>query len=297
MKNALIICSLFVLSSCGSYQYDGTYGQDYHPESIESKIQRFEGKSQFTNKMPKLEIGETLFPTNNRVPASLGSKPRTKEQEKIVDRLSSSRIYFMAFYDQYKKLNSYVGNTQPFINSCPYFHSDMVKTKSYESRYPAKQWSKTYPPKQEVVDDLKNYPEFYLHLENSNVWAKWNESNESPDSFVQAGLINYLAGSLQELQELCEFGNSNNSYLYRNLISHVKSHPSEQKSQKALGYLLKSPIVMNWALIESLKEKSQGRTIASETKNYHWDYEAIERLDAKWVGYYFEKFPKQPLNT
>ena len=110
LLNILII---LLISSCSS-----SYKQ---PETFSSKMNRFNPYTEKVNLIPSpppLPQG-LMF---SRRPASIENKPKNKKKLK-----PSRHLYFLTLFEQYQKIKAYSSATLPKINTCPHFHTPLLK--------------------------------------------------------------------------------------------------------------------------------------------------------------------------
>jgi hypothetical protein len=114
------------------------------------------------------------------------------------------------------------------------------------------------------------------------------------NELVHKALDIHLAKTYSEIQELCEYGSSDNYYIYENLITHIKNNNFDASTHN-MNILLKTTIFSNIALITSLNKeqsaKAGGRAIASvptENNKYAYSSEVMARLNVNWANQYFD---------
>jgi hypothetical protein len=99
---------------------------------------------------------------------------------------------------------------------------------------------------------------------------------------------------LNELQELCEDGVSDNFYAYQNLLIHADTKKDLTPSKKSMETLLKVSLFLNMTLIESLKSnaKLSARSISSVKEGDAIDNQLLYRMKADWADDYLKNIKK-----
>ena len=122
-------------------------------------------------------------------------------------------------------------SSMPEIIICPKFHSVLVRHgENYPSnKYNAKNWTPDNYESTKFTDEkyLASHPELNLPVSKGNVeptvvdlLKKSTNSKENLDIIYKAFDV-HLTKTYSELQELCEYGNSNNYYTYENLNTNL----------------------------------------------------------------------------
>ena len=251
---------------------------------------------------------------NGRAPASIPTK-LAPEQEFIRSH-SPKKLYFLTLLTQYQKLTE-LKQTESFKtpNTCPHFHSTLVEHNEYFPR-----------PSRSINKELKNYkkgfiqtlkaqpdqlaysPELALPINTDSLRPRVidlidsNSENYSPlmtQEMVDQALEVHLSKTQSELIELCEFGSSDNYYIYENLVGKIEREGALQANNFGAQTMLKTSLMFNQALIDSLKSSkssSVSRTPASTSKSEAHEFyhqESLERLEASWMRSYFSKLARQ----
>lgn len=236
----------------------------------------------------------------DRKPASVEVN---KEDDLSINAFSNRKIYFLTLLSQYYELKSLGKVESPEVTICPSFHTDVVNNVQHikqnikhtldfaQLKY---DFNKVISKEPEY---LSLYPELSLPLTSEHshpaVFDSINEktSKKFPE-FFKTGYSVHVAKTYNELSDLCEKGQTDNYYVFENLITYFKSHPDFKDDKKAIKAILKSTIFANMALIKSLNMQVElERKVASiESKiNYNsFEEEVLSRLEATWVRSYFE---------
>lgn len=232
----------------------------------------------------------------DRRPASFDSKG---DDELSINAFSNRKIYFLALLSQYYELKNLGKVESPEVTICPSFHTDVVNnvriikknvTRSLDFAQLKYDFSKIITKED---DYLSLYPELSLPLTSEYshpaVSDGINEKTTSKFSeFFKTGYSVHVAKTYKELSELCEKGQTDNYYIFENLMTYFKSHPDFKDDKKAMKSILKSTIFANMALIKSLNMQVEAdRKVASVNYN-SFEEEILGRLEAKWVRNYFE---------
>jgi hypothetical protein len=295
----------------------------YRSEPVESKMSRYAPKTRELNKVPEIpsihQKLSSLVSSNQtgRMPASVKQDtPHLEVSESIEEQLnnelanhSNKRLYFMTLYTQYEALTQIdFIQSAPSLNVCPHFHSQIVSYKEQNPKAPSsfnikKQYSADLLA--QIANDesmLSLYPELGLPLTDKNLRPRVidlvskHEANEivaKTQEALTSALTIHVHKTHSELSELCEFGVSENYFIFENLAGHFQRY-STGPSIDNLRVLLKTSLFYNHALIKAMKleQISSGRTPASaQAKNLKaFDYgnEGLERFGSTWTKNYFD---------
>lgn len=277
MKVALF--SLILLSSCAGYR---------QPESFQEKMDRFRPRTVNPNPVPEFSKTAPIksFKANRRRPASAG------QEQKLP---STKRLYFMALYNQYKTLGSYLTHSKPAeLKHCPSFHTNFVTmNESMTSIGPKKmnfekRLSKIGQPSKEKVT---HFPELSLPLATGEKAPKLYEVMSPQANYsvlFENALTLHLTKTYSELQELCDSGSSENYYTYENLTRHIQRTGEDfTSSPESFKAYMKTTLFSNMALVKSLEKDTQrGRFPASTPKEQSL---FLNQLQADWSDDYFSK--------
>ena len=215
---ALTTVSLLAISCSSGFK---------RPESIADKMVRFKAKNIGQNFTPSYQVADVQFQSKRRgrAPASVIKSNTGKKN------ISNKRLYFLSLHNQYQQLKQYVGtDSAPTLSICPRFHTSLLKYKdTYGSTpYQSKVYTSKYT-KDQLVDKnySAKYPELYLPVTKDavtptvmDILAK--NSKKQVENVVQNALQIHLSKTYNELKELCEFGSSDNYYVYENLLTHIQ---------------------------------------------------------------------------
>ncbi|MBC7427316.1 MAG: hypothetical protein H7336_01810 [Bacteriovorax sp.] len=304
-KNTCVLMTLTLtaaLSSCAG------------PESYHEKMSRYSPKQSIGKyTVPQIDTQGFQFKTKSvRSPASADSTGTSVEKISSEETtLSNKKLYFLTLFGQYESMKKYAQEFEvPSVNICPHFHTGVLE---HKSRKPAGAFSNvaqrdgkkfSYDTKRfNEPDYVASRPELSLPLSKDSITPKVIDifrsekvaSNDAKmDEIVHKALDIHLSKTYSEIRELCEFGVSDNYYIYENLITHIKN--SDFKPATAnMNTLLKTTIFSNIALVTSL-DKIQAtpmRSIASvgsKSKEALAPYanEVMSRLSVEWAKEYFD---------
>ena len=293
--------SILVLSSCAG------------PESYQQKMARYEPKSFSQNLVPDIKTGNFKFKNSpkssesgpGRFPASVKEgPPQTLEGKEI--NPTNKKLYFLTLFSQYETLKHFSAEfSAPSVSICPNFHNGLLGFKDKYSRF-----EKNYSGIKKLTYDsakfddemyLASKPELLLPLSKDTIAPKVIDIIKSSPEKMSGMAINelvnkaieiHLAKTYSEIRELCEYGVSDNYFVYENLITHIKNNKFEAGPQN-MNTLLKTTVFSNIALINSLDKENtpaRGRSIASvgsEEKVFPYSNEVITRMSVPWVNQYF----------
>lgn len=283
------------------------------PESYYEKMSRFTPKtSTGKNTVPQMESANFQFKSkSNRSPASSSEGTPVEKTSNEEQTLSNKKLYFLTLFGQYESMKKYSQQFDaPSVNICPQFHTSLLEHKS--RRPSGTMGSISYKDNKKFFYDSKqfldaeyvsNRPELSLPLSNDEVTprvvdifrAEGTKINDSKmDEVIHKAIDIHLAKTYAEIRELCEYGVSDNYYIYENLITHIKNSDF-RPADKNMNALLKTTLFSNIALVTSL-DKIQAlpvRSIASvgpKVKEATLPYanELMSRLSVEWAKEYFD---------
>ena len=280
---------ILLISSCSS-----SYKQ---PETFSSKMNRFNAQTEKVNLIP----AAPPFPEQlsfSRRPASIDKKTRKRKKLK-----PSKQLYFLNLYEQYQKLKTYSSATLPNINTCPHFHTPLLKEGfSYSQKKTKKRLNYTFLNKGHLKDlnFLSSSPELYLPMTEQSKKPQVidiikNQDKESWPSTIEKALSYHAFKTFREIEQLCQLGKSTNYYNFQNLLTTIqKSKSGFKPSRKNLAILLKTTIFSNMALISSLRKKELSRTPASlSQKEIKLKKQILTRMKAPWIQDYFNHMKRK----
>lgn len=298
---ATLTTLLFIFSSCSGHQFK-------RPESIEDKMSRFEDKTHNTNQVPKLEISSVGIEKFSS--ARTGRAPASVVEENTQDDkvgTSNKKLYFMSLYSQYERLRAYTpsGSTMD-INVCPSFHTGLVEWRDTAKKMGSKVSSTQLGFKYDLkrlgdYNYISQYPELGLPLSDDskgpNVASLMSSrpvevaASEGSRLMSQA-LHQHTVRIFSELSELCDTGTSTNYYNFENLLTHARTHRDLTPSQYGLQVLMKTTIISNMVLIESIQNSSRPAGRAPASVDLYTD-EVLERLGTPWAYDFLKKMISQ----
>lgn len=232
-----------------------------------------------------------------------GRSIASSEVEKPVSAFSNRKIYFLTLLSQYQELKMITRIDSPDIKVCPSFHTEVLDNKKV-----SKPSSKVFVDLAHVNYDfnglmkkdgdyLSLFPELSLPLTTEalhpSVIDSLNEGNQKhfSEMLVKAYKI-HLGKVYTELNDMCEKGQTDNFYIFENLVSYTKSHPDFKDQKAAMNSVLKSSVFANMYILKSLKIKhALERNVASTTQNElsNFEEEVLSRTDTFWVKNYFDE--------
>ncbi|MDD4975428.1 MAG: hypothetical protein PHY93_13800 [Bacteriovorax sp.] len=298
---ASVSCAL-LLSSCAG------------PESYQQKMARYEPKAISKNQVPDIKTADFKFQTQkngpagkaSRFPASAPENPNLDAETKESNP-TNKKLYFLALYSEYESIKNYSQEfTGPTVSICPNFHTGLLQHNDKIANNP-----KNLPVSKKFSYDATKYndemyvasrPELLLPLSKDEVTPKVIDviksssrpmSDFAVNELIHKALDIHLAKTYSEIRELCEYGVSDNYYIYENLITHIKNNKFDA-GNKNMNILLKTTIFSNIALMTSLDKHNgttPGRSIASmpnDEKKNSYATEVMARLNVTWANQYFD---------
>jgi hypothetical protein len=296
--SSFILVASSLVTSCSS------------PESYQQKMARYTPKAtDGKNLVPEFQLGQFEFnlPKKSRAPASIASEQTTLDEAKESNP-TNKKLYFLALYSQYEQLKQFGQDfIGPDVSICPSFHTSLTKFKEKQSSLPRSGSTKklSYNVSRMSEDSyLAKRPELLLPLSKDEATPRVIDivrngtsikTEQSVSELVHKAIDIHLAKTYTEIKELCEYGSSDNYYVYENLITHIKNTKFEADNTN-LNVLLKTTLFSNMALMTSLDNQSSkpttGRSIASTTKatdsKLPYSQELFTRLNVSWANQYYD---------
>lgn len=283
MKKLTLSIITLSLVSCGNF-------------STKKNMQVRIGKGVKTNSgMPNFYLSEQFVPKKKDVSRSIASVAIDHNLEQV----NNKKVYFLTLLGQYNRFNSLLGKTDEDIRVCPFFHNSIVrqgkylrKLKENASGMKGKNYLRaTYSP-----ELLPMFPELSLPVndeENVYQYTSQFKSNDMIQSFVKVAMEEHAARNKSELKKLCEYGASDNYYLFENLLTHFNTDDSFNNSMDSLRAVLKIPVFANLLLLRSLDPqfiyygKEQFYEVSNISGKYSiFEEELITRTNLSWMKLY-----------
>ncbi len=287
------------------------------PENIQEKMARYTPKNLNRNQVPEIKISNFNFKVDQksgtnqlyRAPASSPEAPSVNEGLSESNP-TNKKLYFLTLYSQFEYLKKYTHEfSGPTISICPNFHTSLLRHNngidneqispylnnqfSYDySKLNDEKYVASYPELSLPLSKEENTPRVIDILKNQNSAMNEFAINE----LVHKALDIHLVKTYSEIRELCEYGSSDNYYIYENLITHIKSNDFTAES-KNMNTLLKTTLFSNLALMSSLNQKTKldksGRSIATtemlgKEEKTPYANEVMARLNVTWAKQYFD---------
>ncbi len=270
-------------------------------ESIQSKMNRYQANNSRTNYVPEIKVATISFKTanKNRAPASV--KTETDKSLPADPSMTNKRLYFLTLVDQYETLKKYADQYEaPKVALCPNFHTGLL---NHYEKYSSNSKKVSMPFRYDIAsiqseEYVERHPEFFLPVTKESNFPrvidiikskKVGEISEVSD-LVKKAVDIHLTKTYHEITELCEYGSSDNYFIYENLITFVKSSEFNP-SKENMNILLKTSVFSNMAILSSLENQKEkmGRTIAStEKKSSHYTDELMSKMNVEWSNEYFK---------
>jgi hypothetical protein len=305
MNSSLIVCTLTLASlvSCAG------------PENYTNKISQYTPKVVGRNQVPDLKTDGFQFTEKKlgRGPASAGGNTPVSIETPVENdnSLSNKKLYFLTLFGQYEIMKKYAQDfAAPNVNICPNFHTSLLE---HNGRKPTAVKAFSGRDDKKFIYDIAKLndadyvgarAELSLPLSKDEVTPKVvdilrsdkNMTDFKMNELVHQAIDIHLSKTYSEIRELCEFGVSDNYYIYENLITHIKNSEFKAASTN-MNTLLKTTLFSNLALVTTLEKKiaTPSRGIASfdgggKSKDFTAPYtnEVMTRLNVEWAKEYFD---------
>ena len=145
---------------------------------------------------------------------------------------------------------------------------------------------------------VAKHPELYLPMtKEANlprvvdmIKSRPNISESEVNEFFLQAINIHLTKTYYEISELCEYGSSDNYFIYENLITHIKNSNFTANTQN-MSILLKTTVFSNLALINSLQKQKEkvGRSIAtSSNEGSIYSTDLMNKMNVNWANEYYK---------
>ncbi|MDO9182906.1 MAG: hypothetical protein Q7U04_10890, partial [Bacteriovorax sp.] len=243
----------------------------------------------------------------SRAPASAIEEDAKNSSETT---LTNKKLYFLTLFSEYESLKNFSPDfSGPSVSICPNFHTGLLQHKERYFSTKTVGANKKFTYDSHQFNDqmyLAAHPELLLPLSKDDLNPKVVDviksstdpiSDSSINELVHKALDIHLAKTYSEIRELCEFGSSDNYFIYENLITHIKNNKFDADN-KNMNTLLKTTLFSNIALMNSIEKHesaSASRSIASEGSDFKkasYTSEVMARLNVSWANQYFDYIKK-----
>jgi hypothetical protein len=282
----IIILSLFLVSCASNYR---------PPESFGEKMGRYSSKTKHYNTVPKTYAMDINYKSMKRKPASI-------ESGKKMMNYSNSSLYFLSLYSQFKQIQKLSEKQAGTLKRCPRFHGEYLQVEQNQLNYVEGKIDYSALDKNLLYDVnyLAKNPALLMPLSQSNDAVTVRDKLEKTDlskvnQIIEDALLVQQLKVLNELEELCEDGTSENFYAYQNLITHINTKKDLAPSKESMETLLKVSLFYNMTLIESLKANTvkSSRSISSIKEKGAIDNQLLYRMKADWANSYLENIQEK----
>lgn len=292
--NIVLLLPLTFIASCSNL------------ESFDAKMGRYKSQDVESNKVPQLAAIE--FSNTNRTIASVEEKnvPTEKSPDEQKNTTTNKKLYFQNLYEQYADLSAFLPEKEnPKIEYCPQYHGNFLELKT-QKKETANNYNYVFTYDKTYYNDqnyLAKHPELLLPVTEEEALPRAIDIlNQSPklstseqSDIVKNALALHLKRTYKELRELCEYGVSQNYYIFENLLTHTKNSSIESNTN-GVKILLKTTVFSNIALKTSLDQFKlasipAGRFPASSSNKSEAinENEIMKRLNVTWMKDYFHK--------
>ena len=256
MRSLLCTCAMLITFSCATYKVEDVKGAK-RLKIVQAKYK----KPQFYIKKYK----------PSKVKRSLASF-----EGEI--RISNKKAYFLSLWRQYKILQK-MTDSHDSISSCPQFHNDILGFKKELKVSSKSKVDLGLSDKFINSSNIHSYPVLSLPYKDTDLYSYLNQTNSwsRADDIAIDAISEYRINLKEEVNTLCEFGNSNEYYIYENLISYYRNNEEFIYSTAALPSVLKVGPVSNLLLINS---------ILTDTSISPFESKLLKKMNVSWFKNY-----------
>jgi len=288
-NSTLLLSLATLLVACSHYQ---------KPESFSDKMNRFQAKNLGENVVPQFPVltYKNQTKTKGRAPAS--TPIENEKQEERYQTYSPKGLYFLSLYWQFREFKNYSSENLEAPKSCPHFHTALLNNQIQlgNDKKTPKSFKNIEHMAWDKADTLNSNPEFFLPTESyKSTPTAFDQIIKNPKDaakITQAAINLHAQKMKSELNELCEYGTSDNYYAFESLITYAKDQKGLNSTSENIQSMFKTTILSNYALLNSMQEKNTGRAPSSvgsiEQKNLLT--KILKNLNASWFNEYLTQY-------
>lgn len=241
-------------------------------------------------------VVESLAQKKTRAPASVGTAADTSKKSKTRNSklltYNNKMIYFLTLYSQFLNFQKISQNSNE-IQICPNFHSVIVSNQEEFNRIHKQALSSSLELAATSNEEARLFPQYFLPVtieaQRPSVWDMGQGKSKSEQQELLGQSIQVHTKKLfVELRELCEYGQSDNYYIFENLVTHIQEHGPFKANKEALEALLKTSLFSNMYLIQGLTHQAQTAQLQNS-----FEKEILQRLDTEWLSEYFQEIARK----
>jgi hypothetical protein len=282
-----IITSITLFTACSHYK---------RPESFSDKMNRFQAKNLGENVVPNFPVltYKNQTKTVGRAPASIAIEDGKSDER--YQTYSTKGLYFLSLYWQFQELKNYSSIDISAPKSCPHFHTALLnnqiqfngdkKTPKSFNNISSMSWDKP--------EAINNRPEFFLptaaYTSKSTVIEQITKSPIDAEKITQAAINLHATKMRSELNELCEYGTSDNYYAFESLINYAKDQKGLTSNERSIQAMFKTTILSNYALLNSLNTVGRAPASIAESEQKHLLNKILTNLNAPWFNEYLTQY-------
>lgn len=290
MKKLNLLILSFVLISCAHKAEKKTLSQLQIDRVDETNLMTSTG-------MPNFYIDKKLLVEK------IKRRPASVVEESVDHSLSNKKVYFLTLLGQHYRLKNILNKENTDVKHCPAYHQQIVTHEEYISHYRDRVSSlvqKDYEGVLRAPLNLPYYPELSLPMpgESGNVYqtVDTEASSNQVIEYLGIALEEHYQRNLAEVKTLCEEGESDNYYVFENLMRRFKSDPDFSKTITAAKAVLKVPVFANLLLLKSIDQKTNRfagtryEQINYVTRNFgFFERILVSRMKVTWFDSYVQK--------
>jgi hypothetical protein len=282
-----IITSITLFSACSHYK---------RPESFSDKMNRFQAKNLGENVVPNFPVltYKNQSKTIGRAPASIAIEDGKSDER--YQTYSTKGLYFLSLYWQFQELKNYSTIDISAPKSCPHFHTALLNNQiqfNGDKKTP-KSFNNISSTSWDKPETINNRPEFFLptaaYTSKSTVIEQIAKSPKDAEKITQAAINLHTAKMRSELNELCEYGTSDNYYAFESLINYAKDQKGLTSNERSIQAMFKTTILSNYALLNSLNTVGRAPASIAESEQKNLLNKILTNLNAPWFNEYLTQY-------
>ncbi len=212
-----------------------------------------------------------VFPIENFAKSSRSIASTSSEMN-----ITNQKLYLYTLMVQHNVYKATL-DFEKDLRICPQFHNDLLTEKEDLS---FSQFDSTIEREFMSLsnEDIVYYPELALTIDEKPLYTFIGNSVLT-QKYKHALLIK-AEQNYQEIQQLCDNGNSDGYFVFTNLIKHIQENPNYLSDKDVYKAVFKIPAIANMLILK-------GSTKNAEFIDYHpVESEVLSRLNANWIKDY-----------
>jgi hypothetical protein len=201
----------------------------------------------------------------------------------IKKNLNAKKAYFLALWEQYQTFQ-YLTHKSREVKHCPSFHEVLLEEKKIKSqKNNFYSFDQNFNQVEKSPEKIVFHPVLSLPYKEADLYSylekeqAWNEVTLHVKKVIELRLSNVE----KELLELCDTGQSDEYFIYQNMVTYYGVDKKFYENNKNLEAYLKIPLVANTMILNGLAKEEFKFYHLGDNQRY-----AMTLINAKMVSNY-----------